>query len=223
MKLSALNEQPMITFPTKEKMWEKLTKILRNKNITFEYFDKTSIPDIHRYDDLGESLYIHYTEKDGITAYMFFSQNTIHHKGKKYVVMQQKDTLNHKNIFKNFTLTIFKEMNKYYGMPILCDDRNSYSMMGVFNHWLNNSEKIGLKNFFIYDAKTKKTLVDSSELEHEMWDKDLSGKRYTLLFDFFDTLKEDKDDYNARFKGTQLESKLYYSGPKYTPPDTTFT
>lgn len=212
----------MITYSTKEAMWQKLVTILRNKNIAFEFFSKTSLADIYRYNDLGESMYIHYTPKDGITAYMMFTQNAIHHKGKTYPVIQQKETLNYKNIFKNFTLTIFKEMNKYYNVPVLCDERNSHDMMGVFNHWLNNSEKIGLKNFFIYDSKTKKTLFDSTELEHDVWDKDLSGERYTLVFDFFDTLKE-AEDYNSRFKGTPLESKLYYSGPRNTPPETTFT
>jgi hypothetical protein len=138
-------------------MWKKLTKHLREKNINFNYFDKTSIQDIYRYEELGTILYIHYTQKDGITAYMFFTQNAIYHKARQYSVVEQGDTLNYKNIFKNFTLEIFKEVNKTYRMPILVDEKNSVDMMNVFNVWLNNPEKYGLKNYFVFEKNVVKS------------------------------------------------------------------
>jgi hypothetical protein len=121
---------------------------------------------------------------------MCFTQNAINHKGKIYPVIQQKKTLNYKNIFNNFTLEIFKDMNKTYKRPVLSDDENSHDMQSVFVRWLNNPEKIGLKNFFIYDSKDKKTYHDSTEVGRDIWDKDLSGKRYTLVFDFYGYLNE---------------------------------
>lgn len=217
MKLTTLNEQPQITFSTKEGLWKHLQELIEVNHLELKFFDKTDNPDIYRYDGVHASLYIHYTKKDGITAYMCFKQNAINHKGKIYPVIQQKETLNYKNIFNNFTLTIFKDMNKHYKRPVLTDDKNSEDMQYVFNAWLDNTDKVGLKNFFIYDAKTKKTLYDTTELEHDVWDRDLSGRRYTLVFDFYDYLKESEPLDNIK-----LNPKLRYNGPRKTPPEVTF-
>lgn len=225
MKLSRLNEQPMTTYSTKEGLWRYFEKLMNEQNITLSMFDKTDHSDIYRYDSVTASLYIHYTVKDGVTAYMCFTQNAINHKGKIYPVIQQKKTLNYKNIFNNFTLEIFKNMNKTYKRPILSDDENSHAMQSVFVRWLNNPEKYGLKNFFIYDSKTKKTYHDSTEVGENIWSDFESGKRYTLVFDFFDYLKEDTKmaELNDSFKGAGgVLSRLYYSGPTNTPPEVTF-
>ncbi len=215
MKLKTLMEMPRITYSTKEGLWNKLAELLEQQKLTLDNFKKTSLSNIYKCDERFASLYIHYTEKDGITAFMFFSQNAIYHKGKQYGVIQQKETLNYKNIFKNFTLEIFKEMNKEYHRPVFVDEKNSVDMMNVFVKWVNDPEKYGIKNYFVYDAKTKKTLLGSDSPEHNVWDGDESGLRYSLLFDFIGVLKESEPI-------GKLPDKLTYKGPPIYPSDRTF-
>lgn len=217
MNLTTLNEQPQITYSTKEGLWKHLQELIDVNHLELRFFDKTDHPDIYRYDSVYASLYIHYTKKDGITAYMCFTQNAINHKGTIYPVIQQKETLNYKNIFNNFTLEIFKDMNKNYKRPVLSDDENSHDMQSVFIRWLNDPEKYGLKNFFIYDSKTKKTYCDSLEIGCSPWSDFEDGKRYTLVFDFYDHLKE-----AISMDHLMLNPRMRYTGQRKTPPEVTF-
>jgi hypothetical protein len=106
-------------------------------------------------------------------------------------------------------------MNKMYQRPVMIDDRNSEEMKNIFLRWANEPEKYGVKNYFVYDAKTKKTLIDSTELEHEVWISGEQGRRYTVIFDFIGVLKEAE-------KSGPMPEKLTYSGPNVSPPDRTF-
>lgn len=198
---------------------------LNERKINVSYFDKTSITDVYVYIDMGAAAYIHYTSAKGIIAYMTFQQNMIYHKGKSYPVVQQRETFNNDCVFNDCVLTIFEEMNRYYSSPIFTEDKNSFDLMSVFNQWIFNRDKVGLKNFFIYDSKSKKIMFDTFDNLNGVWDSDLTLNKYSLVFDFFDTLKEDNytEELNNSFKDAPgFLSRLHYSGTRKTPRETTF-
>jgi len=82
-------------------------------------------------------------------------------------------------------------------------------MMNVFIKWINDPLKYGIKNYFIYDEKFKKTLSNNSELEHNVWEEFGRAKRYSILFDFFGYLNESNLKESLKLlKGT----KAYFEG-----------
>ena len=204
-----LIEMPIIVSINKNKLWQKITKFIDENNIKIEDFEETNIKNIYRYDGVYNSVYVYFIKKDGITAFMFFTQDAIIHNGKTYPIIRQKETYNVKRKIKNFTLEIFKEMSKFYQKPILTDNKNSQQMMNVFIKWINDPLKYGIKNYFIYDEKFKKTLSNNSELEHNVWGEFGRAKRYSILFDFFGYLNESNLKESLKLlKGT----KAYFEG-----------
>ena len=91
---------------------------------------------------------------------------------------------------KGFTLNVFKDLSDQYKKPILIDYKNSKDMETTFKKWIDNPEKYGIKNLFVYDNKMKKLLKDGNELEDEVWDSTPQSNRYSILFDFFDYIAE---------------------------------
>lgn len=188
MKIRDLTETPILVDINKDKMWKKVQKILEDNNITFKDFEKTSIKDIYLYDSPSTSFFIHYTEDDGITAFLFFVQDAIKYKNKVYKVIRQENTYNMKRIKKNFTLTIFKEMNKKYKRPVLIDNKNSVLMMNTFIKWMKDPKKYGIENFFVVDGN--RVLEDDEYPKHPVWEEFKRAKRYSIVFDFEGYLTE---------------------------------
>jgi len=207
MKITQLNEMPVLVDIDSTKMWKKVEKILETENISIDDFEQTNLKDIYLYDAPSASFYIHYTTKDGITAFMFFTQDAIKYKNKIYKVIKQKDTYNIKHIKKQFTLSIFKEMNKKYKRPVLIDSKNSEEMKNVFMKWIENMKKYHITNFFVLDTKTNKVLLDNSELKHDVWEPFERAKRYSIVFDFGNYLKE--SEYIQKIPNNH---KLYFTG-----------
>lgn len=209
MNLKQLNETPIIIETNRNKMMQYLTKYFNENNISgIENFKKTNMSNIYLYESPFESLYVHFTKQDGITAFMFFTQDGIKHNNKSYGVIKQGNTCNIKNIYKNFTLKIFKEVSKSFNnRPVLIDSKNSNEMIGIFNKWLDHPEKYGITDWFIYDFKLMKT-ISTEELKFDVWEEFERAKRYSIVFDFNNILKNppdfDIESFNESLKGTRL-------------------
>jgi len=113
MNIKELYEMPKIIHVKNDLLWNKIKTFIDENKLEIDDFEFTDKKDIYRFDSYKNSVYIHFTKKDGITAFMFFEQDAIEINGKTYPVIKQKETFNIKKKFKNFTLNIFKEMNRH--------------------------------------------------------------------------------------------------------------
>jgi hypothetical protein len=209
MNIKTLNEMPLVTNDINKKlMVENFEKFMQDKDESD--FIKLDSQDFFKIDGVWYSYIIHYTKESGVTAFMKVSQYSIDDGNDRIKVICQSDTLNDTQMVKGFTLNVFKDLSDQYKKPILIDYKNSKDMETTFKKWIDNPEKYGIKDFFVYDNKLKKLLKDSSELEDHVWDTTPQSIRYSILFDFFGFIKEcfeDHDEFkklNEQFRGTKI-------------------
>jgi hypothetical protein len=186
--MCGLRMMPIRVDINKKSMIENFEKFMQN--MSESNFENVGIPDFYIVSGVYSSYIIHYTIEFGVTAFMLFSQGAIDNENMRIPIIQQSDTLNNKKIIKGFTITAFKEISKTFKRPILIDYRNSLDMETTFKKWIDNPEKYGIKNLFVYDNKMKKLLKDGNELEDEVWYSTPQSNRYSILFDFFDYIAE---------------------------------
>jgi len=183
---------------------------LKKTNKTINDFTELETKDFYIVDDVYNSYIIHYYNGE-ITAFMEVKQSGIRHKNKSLSIIQQGNTLNDNKIVHGFTLQVFKLLSKKYKKPIMIDFKNSKVMEAIFLKWINNTEKYGIVDYFVYDEKLKSTLNDNSELVGPVWDSLPDAKRYSIVFDFYGYLNESLRDTklsNENLKNT----KLYFDG-----------
>lgn len=207
MRLNKLNEMPVTIDIDKTQAVKKFEKFMQYKDES--NFDKLDTPEFYRVDGTWSSYIIHYTKENGVTAFMEFSQDSVNFKNRILKIITQSDTMNDKKIVKGFTLQAFKDLSKKYKRPIMIDNKNSSDMEFIFKLWITNPEKYGIKDFYVYDHKLKKVLFDGNELEQPVWDSTPQSNRYSVIFDFFDHLKENIVEHhdNSMLSGTKLDFK----------------
>ncbi len=191
----------------KTKAIKKFEKFMHSKDEGD--FESLGTPEFYRVDGTWSSYIIHYTKEKGVTAFMEFSQDVVNFKNRILKIITQSDTINDKKIVKGFTLQAFKDLSKKYKRPIMIDNKNSSDMEFIFKLWIVTPEKYGIKNFYVYDHKLKKVLFDGNELEQPVWDSTPQSNRYSLIFDFFDYLKESivENHDNLALSRTKLDFK----------------
>lgn len=212
MKIKTLLEMPRIVTINKTNMIRKFEEFAEENNyVDSKKFKPLGTKDFYILDGDYESYIVHYIDGQGVTAFMQMTQSGIRHNGKSIGVITQGNTLNEKKISKGFTLNVFKELSKTFNRPILIDYRNSFDMSEIFKKWIKSPDEYGIKNFFVYDNILKKTLKDGNELVCDVWESLPESERYSILFDFYDLIKEnifDYDKFNESLKGT----KCYFNG-----------
>jgi len=178
---SPANAHPDVDIIVNDNLTKVIIKAFKNDNVY-----ETNNPNIYKCagHSVGYMIYMIIKDDSVIGATSIFSSNLKHsYRGKTKYICYPKISKKYNDKEKGILFQLYRHIQFNENLYIMGDGKQTDDSKQVWLHWLTNDVDY-IKDWFIYDTKTKEAKAFTLKKLHKYWSNNLNFSRYRPLVIF---------------------------------------